>query len=114
MRVDLSYNRATVEILTHVYISIHSFTGAYSPGWTFGLPFRGFLITHTYRHTAGLLWTSDQPVAETFTYTGQHNIYTQQTNIHATSVIGTRDPSNEAAADLSLRPCGHWHRLFIY
>jgi hypothetical protein len=23
-----------------------SFTSAYSPGWTFGLPFLGFLITH--------------------------------------------------------------------
>jgi hypothetical protein len=35
---------------------IHSFTGAYSPGWTFGLPpFQGFLI----RHTTGLLWMSD-------------------------------------------------------
>jgi hypothetical protein len=29
----------------------NSFTGAYNQGWTFGLPFRGFLITHTYRHT---------------------------------------------------------------
>jgi hypothetical protein len=48
----------------------HSFTGAYSPGRTFGLPFRGFLITHT----VGLLLTSDQPVAEASTYTGQHNI----------------------------------------
>jgi hypothetical protein len=36
--------------------------------------FRGFLITHTYRYTVGLLWTSDQPVAETSTYTGQHNM----------------------------------------
>jgi hypothetical protein len=26
------------------------FTGAYSPGRTFGLPFRGFLITHNYTH----------------------------------------------------------------
>jgi hypothetical protein len=32
----------------------------------------GFLIT--YRHTVRLLWTSDQPVANTSTYTGQHNI----------------------------------------
>jgi len=31
-------------------IIIHSFTGAYSPGWTFGLPFRGFLITHIQTH----------------------------------------------------------------
>jgi hypothetical protein len=29
--------------------------------------------THTIRHTVELLWTSDQPVAETSTYTGQHN-----------------------------------------
>jgi hypothetical protein len=29
---------------------IHSFTGAYSPGWTFGLPLRGFLITHIQTH----------------------------------------------------------------
>jgi hypothetical protein len=32
------------------------------------------VITHTIRHMVGLLWTSDQPVAETSTYTGQHNI----------------------------------------
>jgi hypothetical protein len=43
-------------------------------------PFSGFLdLTHThthivYIHAVGLLWTSDQPVAETSTYTGQHNI----------------------------------------
>jgi hypothetical protein len=28
------------------------------------------------RHTVRLLWTSDQPVAETSTYTGQHNRHT--------------------------------------
>jgi hypothetical protein len=27
-----------------------SFTAAYNPGWTFGLPFRGFLITHIQAH----------------------------------------------------------------
>jgi hypothetical protein len=54
---------------------IHSFTGAYSPGRTFDLPF-GVSWSHTYRHTVGLLWTSDQPVAETSTCTGQHNIET--------------------------------------
>jgi hypothetical protein len=35
---------------------------------------------------------------------------TQHTNIHAPSMIRTRDPSNQAAADLRLRPCGHWDR----
>jgi hypothetical protein len=72
-------------------------------------PFSGFL-DHTYRHTVGLLWTSDQPVAEASTYTGQHNIETQETNIHAPSGIRTRDPSNQAAADLRRRPRGHWDR----
>jgi hypothetical protein len=51
---------------------INSFTGAYSPGWTFDLPF-GVSWSHTIRHTVGLLWTSDQPFAETSTYTRQHN-----------------------------------------
>jgi hypothetical protein len=39
---------------------------------TFSLPF-GVSWSHTYRHTVGIPCTSDQPVAETSTYTGQHN-----------------------------------------
>jgi hypothetical protein len=39
-----------------------------------------------------------------------NNIQTQETNIHARSGIRTGDPSNEAAADLRLRPRGHWDR----
>jgi hypothetical protein len=62
------------EMVLYVFVHFHSFIHrAYSPGWTFGFPFQGFFITHTYRHTVGLLWTSDQPVAETSTYTGHHN-----------------------------------------
>jgi hypothetical protein len=49
---------------------------------------------------------SDQPVAEISTYTGQHNLYTQQANIRAPSGIRTSDPSNQVAADLRLRPRG--------
>jgi hypothetical protein len=70
-------------------------------------PFGVSVITHILIHKVGLLWTSDQPVAETSTYTGQHNVYTQETNIHATIEIRTRDPSNQPAADLRLRPCRH-------
>jgi hypothetical protein len=55
-------------------------------------------------HTVGLLWTSNQPVVEASTYTGQHNIETQETNTHALSGIRTGDPSNQAAADLRPRP----------
>jgi hypothetical protein len=56
-----------------------SFFPFFFPLWLHGplglalASFSGFL-NHTYRHTVGLLWTSDQPVAETSTYTGQHNI----------------------------------------
>jgi hypothetical protein len=53
---------------------------------------------------------SDQPVAEASTYTGQDNIQTQETNIHALSRIRIRDPSNQEAADLRLRPRGQWDR----
>jgi hypothetical protein len=60
-----------------------------------------------FRHTVGLLWTSDQTVTETSTCAGQHNIETQETNIHALSGIRTRDPSNQAAVDLRLRPRGY-------
>jgi hypothetical protein len=67
----------------------------------------GFLNHIQLTHTAGLLWTSDQPVAEASTYTGQHNIETQETNIHALSGIRTRDPSNQAAAGVRLRPSGN-------
>jgi hypothetical protein len=53
------------------------------------------VITHTIRHAVGLLWKSDQPDAETSTYTGQLNIKTQETNIHGTSGIRTRDPETK-------------------
>jgi hypothetical protein len=72
------------------------------------------VITHIFRHTVGLLWTSDRPVSETSTYAGQHNIETQQTNFHAPSGSRNRDRSNKAAADLSLRPRDHWDRQIWY
>jgi hypothetical protein len=68
-------------------------------------------ITRTLRHVVGLLWTSDQPVAEASTYTGQHNVETQETKIHAPNGIWTRDPNSQAPADLRLRSRGHWDRL---
>ena len=39
--------------------------------------------------------------------TTQHS---QQTNIHAPGGIRTHDLSRRAAADVRLRPCGHWDR----
>jgi hypothetical protein len=52
-------------------------------------------LSHAYRHTVGLLWTSDQPVAESSSYLGQHKIYIHETNIHALSGIRTHGPSTQ-------------------
>jgi hypothetical protein len=55
-------------------------------------------------HSVGLLWTSDQPVAETSTW--QHTKHT--TDIHAPRGIRTQNPRKQAAADSRLTPHGHW------
>jgi hypothetical protein len=68
------------------------------PGWHSDAP-----------HSVGLLWTSDQPVAETSTW--QHTTLT--TNIHALGGIRTHDLSRRAAENLRLRQRGHWDRLYI-
>jgi len=59
--------------------------------------------THTHTHTIGLLWTGDQLFTEA---TALNEI-----NIYALSNIRTRDPSNEGAPDLGLRPQGHRNQL---
>jgi hypothetical protein len=61
-------------------------------------PFGVSVTPHIIRHTIGLLWTSDQPVAETSTCTGQHN---RQTSMPRAG-FEPFDPSNQAAADLRL------------
>jgi hypothetical protein len=67
---------------------------------------RSFLITHDTPQSVGLLWTSDQLIAETSTW--QHTTYT--TNIHAPGGIRTYNRSRRAAIDLRLRPSCHWDR----
>jgi len=54
------------------------------------------------RHTAGLLWTSDQPDAETSRPDNTQN--SQETDIHSLGGIRTR---NRAATDPRLRLRGH-------
>jgi hypothetical protein len=61
-------------------------------------------------HSVGLLWTSDQPDAETSTW--QHT--TPTTSIHATGDIRTHNPRKRAAADPLFRPRGDWDRMFIF
>jgi len=55
-------------------------------------------------HSVGLLWMSDQPVAETCTW--QHKTLT--TDIHALSGIRTHNPRRWAVADLRFRRRCHW------
>jgi hypothetical protein len=63
------------------------------------------LLSHT-PLSAGLLWTSDQPVAETYTW--QHTTFTIDS--HVPGGIRTLNPSKQAAADPRRRPRGHWDR----
>jgi len=57
-------------------------------------------------HTVGLLWMSDQLVAETSTW--QHTNHKRDSR--APGGIRTRYPSKTAAADQRLRPRDHWDR----
>ena len=71
-----------------------------------GLLIHEVSISHTTTHqSVGLLWTSDEPVAETSTW--QHS---QQSDIHARDGIRTHSFSKRAAADPRLRQRGHWDR----
>ena len=73
----------------------------------------GFLITNkAASQSVGLLWTSDQPVAETSIWQHTHNTHNRQTSM-SPGGIRTHDLSRRAAADLRLRPRGYWDRLII-
>jgi len=64
----------------------------------------------------GLPWTGDQPAAQRPLPDKTQN--SQQTDIHASGGIRSRNPSMRAAVDPSLRPRGHRNRqiraLLIY
>jgi hypothetical protein len=72
-----------------------------------------------FRHTVGLLWTSDQPVSEASTCTGQHSIETQETNIHALSGIRTRDSIAHSMSiilfsrEMRSNPCSSYERVRV-
>jgi hypothetical protein len=89
-----------------IYIYIF-FAVALRPNVGHGLLILRFL-DHTYDapQLVGLLWMSDQLVAETST--SQH---LQQTNIQYPGGIWTHDLSGRAATNLCLKPCGHWDWL---
>ena len=71
---------------------------------------RGFSITHNDApQSAGLLRTSDQLVAETSTW--QHTSLTTDRHPFPPGGIRTHNLSRRTAADLRLRPRGHWDWL---
>ena len=85
--------------------------GATAPSGPWPPLSRGFYITHNDApQSVGLLWTSDRFVAETSTW--QHTQHSQQTNVYVPGGIRTHNLSRRAAADLRLRPHGHWDRLY--
>ena len=70
----------------------------------------GSEITHKdASQQVGLLWTSDQLVAETSTW--QLTQQSKRANIHAPGGIRIRNPSKRSAVDTRLRPLGHWNPL---
>jgi hypothetical protein len=58
------------------------------------------------QHSVGLLWTRDQPDAETSNR--QHTTLTK--DIHVPGGIITRNPSKRAGVDPRLRSHSHWNR----
>jgi len=78
----------------------------------FNLVFKGLIITHNDApKSVGLLWTSDQSVAETATW--QHTTITTDI-FHSPGGIRTHNLSRRAAEELRLRPLGHWDRLWNF
>jgi hypothetical protein len=73
---------------------------------------RGFVISfdHTQTHTTiGRTPLEEGSARRRDLYLTTQTLY--KTNIHAPRGIRTHDPSKRSAADLRLRPRGHWDRL---
>jgi len=60
-------------------------------------------------HSVGLLWTSDQSVAETPAW--QHTTLTREIHFFSPGGIRTRSPSKRAAAHPRLKLRSRWFRL---
>ena len=66
--------------------------------------------THDASQSVGLLWTSDQ-LSQRPLLDNTHNTHNRQTSMPGG--IRTHDRSRRAAADLRLRPRGHWDRQSV-
>jgi hypothetical protein len=105
----------------------YSHIGVQTINYTFCLYFNSFIIESTvlvrtlaashgrfrdlFRHSVGLRWTSDQPVAKAFTYTGQHNSERRgHPCLKRDSNSRYQRPNDQG---LYLRQRGHWYRHTI-
>jgi len=68
--------------------------------------------THTHTHTHGRTAPNERSDRRRGRYLHKTQ-QTHETNIHARRGIRTRDPSNQADADLRSRPYGHQDRLLF-
>jgi hypothetical protein len=81
-------------------------SGTAAQRWLWPHRSRGFLITHTTRHSrydssGRVISSSQRPLPD-------NTQHAQQTNIHARGGIRTHDCSRRAAVDPRLRSRGHW------
>jgi hypothetical protein len=108
---DVPYPSTHTHTHTHTH-TLFSFSGSAAQRGLWPPHPRGFLITRNDTpQTVGLLWTSDQLVAETSTW--QHTTHT--TNFHAPGEIRFYDCSRRATVDLRFRPCSHCDRhIYMY
>ena len=120
---NIIYEREFEDAILHIitscklmYVIIHSyfFPVALRPNAGHGILILEVSRSHTTTHhsrqdsSGRVISLSQRPLLDNT----QHS---QQTNIHALGGIRIHDLSRRAAADLRLRPLGHWDRLlYIY
>ena len=94
----------------YIYIYIFFFFWARQPPCGPGPPHsQGFYITHKRRTTVGRSPLDEWSARRRDLYLTTRNTQNRQTSMPP-SVIRTHDISRRAAADLRLRPRGHWDR----
>jgi hypothetical protein len=96
-------------IISSVFHFLFHFATAHcGPGLHF---YRSFTIAHRHTTSVGLLWTSDQPNAQTSTWPHTHQ--SKERDYHAPGGIRTQIPSKRNAADPHFRLCSHSDRPAI-
>ena len=94
-------------------IRVKSLTLRLLMSYTYGAPILDVSRSHTTTHhirqdsSGRVISSSQRPLPD-------NTQHLQQTNIHAPGRIRTHDLSRRAAADLRLRPRGHWDRYYYY